>query len=143
MVERFETFTILLNRINRNIRKIKNKEMANYELRSPHISCLYYLYIFDELTSKELCEHCEEDKATISRSLESSLDDTTENKILILLPLYKPLPSISVTPLSISFITRLAISSLFEVMIKTDLEFPTPLTTASITLMLTARARVE
>ena len=70
MVERFETFTILLNRINRNIRKIKNKEMANYELRSPHISCLYYLYIFDELTSKELCEHCEEDKATISRSLD-------------------------------------------------------------------------
>lgn len=70
MDERFETFTVLLNRINRNIRKIKNKEMANYELRSPHISCLYYLYISKELTSKELCEHCEEDKATISRSLD-------------------------------------------------------------------------
>lgn len=70
MVERFETFTILLNRINRNIRKIKNEEMANYELRSPHISCLYYLYTSDGLTSKELCERCEEDKATISRSLD-------------------------------------------------------------------------
>lgn len=70
MVERFETFTILLNRINRNIRKIKNAEMAKYELRSPHISCLYYLYITDGLTSKDLCERCEEDKATISRSLD-------------------------------------------------------------------------
>ena len=70
MDERFETFTVLLNRINRNIRKIKNEEMKNYELRSPHISCLYYLYISKELTAKELCEHCEEDKATISRSLD-------------------------------------------------------------------------
>ena len=70
MDERFETFTVLLNRINRNIRKIKNEEMANYELRSPHISCIYYLYVSKELTSKELCEHCEEDKATISRSLD-------------------------------------------------------------------------
>lgn len=70
MIDRFETFTILLNRINRNIRKIKNKEMANYELRSPHISCLYYLYISEGLTSKDLCERCEEDKATISRSLD-------------------------------------------------------------------------
>ena len=70
MEERFETFTVLLNRINRNIRKIKNEEMKNYELRSPHISCLYYLYISKELTSKDLCERCEEDKATISRSLD-------------------------------------------------------------------------
>ena len=70
MVERFETFTILLNRINRNIRKIKNREMANYELRSPHVSCLYYLYMTEGLTSKDLCERCEEDKATISRSLD-------------------------------------------------------------------------
>lgn len=70
MVERFEIFTVLLNRINRNIRKIKNQEMSNYELRSPHISCIYYLYTSGGLTSKELCEHCEEDKATISRSLD-------------------------------------------------------------------------
>ena len=70
MDERFETFTVLLNRINRNIRKIKNEEMKNYELRSSHVSCLYYLYISKELTSKDLCERCEEDKATISRSLD-------------------------------------------------------------------------
>ena len=70
MVERYEIFTILLNRISRNIRKIKNEEMADYDLRSGHISCLYYLYITEDLTSKDLCERCEEDKATISRSLD-------------------------------------------------------------------------
>ena len=41
MEERFETFTVLINRISRNIRKIKNAEMAEYDLRSVHISCLY------------------------------------------------------------------------------------------------------
>ena len=70
MQERFETFTVLINRISRNIRKIKNQEMAAYDLRSPHISCLYYLYTSEGLTATELCEHCEEDKATISRALD-------------------------------------------------------------------------
>lgn len=70
MTQRFETFTVLLNRISRNIRKIKNQEMAEYDLRSVHISCLYYLYLSDGLTATELCEHCEEDKATISRALD-------------------------------------------------------------------------
>ncbi len=70
MEERFETFTVLINRISRNIRKIKNQEMAEYDLRSTHISCLYYLYKEAQLTSTDLCERCEEDKATISRALE-------------------------------------------------------------------------
>ncbi|MBQ7974311.1 MAG: hypothetical protein IJ300_01290 [Clostridia bacterium] len=69
MEERFETFTVLMNRINRNIRKIKNSEMSEYKLRSPHISCLYYLFTSNGLTATDLCEKCEEDKATISRSL--------------------------------------------------------------------------
>lgn len=69
MEERFETFTVLMNRINRTIRRIKNQEMAEYDLRSVHISCLYYLYRKSEMTATELCEHCEEDKATISRAL--------------------------------------------------------------------------
>jgi DNA-binding MarR family transcriptional regulator len=70
MEERFETFTVLINRIGRNIRKIKNQEMAEYGLRSVHISCLYYLYANEGLTSTDLCERCEEDKATISRALD-------------------------------------------------------------------------
>ena len=70
MKERFETFTVLINRISRNIRKIKNQEMAEYNLRSVHISCLYYLYSTVSLTATDLCERCEEDKATISRALD-------------------------------------------------------------------------
>lgn len=44
--------------------------MAAYHLRSAHVSCLYYIYSLDGVTSAELCEHCEEDKATISRALD-------------------------------------------------------------------------
>lgn len=75
MNKRFETFTVLINRISRNIRKIKNQEMAEYDLRSSHISCLYHLYQSCGLTATDLCERCEEDKATVSRSL-----DYLENK---------------------------------------------------------------
>lgn len=70
MQERFETFTVLINRISRNIRKIKIQEMADYNLRSAHVSCLYYLYTNTGATATELCERCEEDKATISRALD-------------------------------------------------------------------------
>ena len=70
MQERFETFTVLINRIGRNIRKIKNQEMVEYNLRSSHVSCLYYLYTSGGATATDLCERCEEDKATISRALD-------------------------------------------------------------------------
>lgn len=70
MNERFETFTVLINRISRNIRKIKNQKMAEYNLRSSHISCLYFLYSTNNLTATDLTERCEEDKATISRALD-------------------------------------------------------------------------
>lgn len=70
MKERFETFTVLINRISRNIRKIKNQEMAEYNLRNSHVSCLYFIYMAGEITATELCEKCEEDKATISRAID-------------------------------------------------------------------------
>lgn len=70
MNQRYEVFTTLINRVNRNIRKIRNAGMAAYNLRSIHVSCLYQLYLSDGLTATELCERCEEDKATISRALD-------------------------------------------------------------------------
>jgi DNA-binding MarR family transcriptional regulator len=70
MKERFQTFTVLISKISRNIKKIKNQEMAEYGLRSVHVTCLYYLYAQESLTATELCELCEEDKATISRALD-------------------------------------------------------------------------
>lgn len=70
MNERFETFTVLINRISRSIRKIKNNEMREYNLRSAHISCIYYAYTTKDITFSELCEKCEEDKATVSRTID-------------------------------------------------------------------------
>ena len=70
MKQRFATFTVLINKISRNIRKIKNSEMAEYNLRSAHISCIYHLYSSEGLTATDLCELCAEDKATISRALD-------------------------------------------------------------------------
>lgn len=70
MKERFQAFTVFIAKISRNIKKIKNQEMAEYGLRSVHVTCLYYLYGAESLTATELCELCEEDKATISRGLD-------------------------------------------------------------------------
>ena len=53
-----------------HIRKIKNREMEVHDLRSAHVSCLYYLYTAKSITAAELCERCEEDKATVSRALD-------------------------------------------------------------------------
>ena len=75
MEERFETFTVLIARISRSIKRIKAEEMAELALKGPHVSCLYYLSLCDAMTAAELCERCDEDKAAISRSL----DDLEKN----------------------------------------------------------------
>ena len=69
-MDRFETFTVLISKISRSIRKLKSNEMAKYNLKTPHVSCLYYLNKNGNLTAKNLCDICEEDKAAISRSIE-------------------------------------------------------------------------
>jgi DNA-binding MarR family transcriptional regulator len=43
--------------------------MAEFDLKSSHVSCLYYIYKSEALTAKELCEICKEDKANISRTI--------------------------------------------------------------------------
>lgn len=70
MQERFKNFTVLIAKINRCIKKIKTEEMQEFNLKSPHVSCLYYLYKESSLTAKELGDICQEDKASLSRSLE-------------------------------------------------------------------------
>ena len=71
LTERFETFTVMISGISRAIRKIKAEEMAEYDLKTPHVSCIYYLYrSVEPMTAAELCECCDEDKAAISRSIE-------------------------------------------------------------------------
>lgn len=70
MEQRFETFTVLIGRISRCIKRLKAEQMELLDLKGPHVSCLYYLYRFGPMTAAELCDRCEEDKAAISRSLE-------------------------------------------------------------------------
>lgn len=82
MQETFKLFTGLIADINRNIRRIKTEIMAEHELKCPHVSTIYYLYVQKELTLKELCEKCNEDKGAISRCVKSlekeGLIDTTD-----------------------------------------------------------------
>ncbi|MBQ8293048.1 MAG: winged helix-turn-helix transcriptional regulator [Bacilli bacterium] len=68
-MDRYKEFTTLFNKISRNIRKIKDVEMAKFDLKSSHMTCLYYLYKENKMTSKELCDVCAEDKAVISKTL--------------------------------------------------------------------------
>ena len=69
METRFEAFTVLIAKASRLIHKIKTEEMAEYNLKSSHVSCVYYLYKETSLTAKELCDLCGEDKANISRAV--------------------------------------------------------------------------
>jgi DNA-binding MarR family transcriptional regulator len=69
MEKRFERFTVLMTGISRSIHKLKAEEMAEYNLKRSHVSCLYYLYKEDSLTAKELCDLSDEDKANISRAI--------------------------------------------------------------------------
>ena len=70
MSDRFHKFTVLLSNITRCIRKIKTEEMDEFNIKSPHVSCLYYIYKAGAMTAKELCDICKEDKAAVSRSVE-------------------------------------------------------------------------
>ena len=69
MQERFKEFTLLVANLNRCIYKLKTEEVAEFNLKSSHVSCLYYLYKEETLTAKELCDICGEDKANISRAI--------------------------------------------------------------------------
>ena len=69
MYERFKAFTVMILKIHRCIQKIKTEEMAEINLKSSHVCCLYYLTKESSLTATELCEICCEDKSVISHSL--------------------------------------------------------------------------
>ncbi len=70
MQNRFREFTLLTSNVVRTINKIKNFEMKKYGLKGTQVSCLFYLYGSDgDMTAKDICALCQEDKAAISRAL--------------------------------------------------------------------------
>lgn len=69
MIDRYNSFTTLIININRYIFKIKNEEMKTMNLKSHHVSCIYYLYTHqnDNITFKELYTKCALDKGMASK----------------------------------------------------------------------------
>ncbi|MBQ7336771.1 MAG: winged helix-turn-helix transcriptional regulator [Clostridia bacterium] len=69
MYDRYKNFTVMILKIQRAIQKIKSEEMGEFNLKIPHVSCIYYLYKEESLTATELCDICQEDKSYISHAL--------------------------------------------------------------------------
>ena len=69
MKDRFKIFTTLISKISRAIKKIKAEEMASFNLKTVHVSCLYFLHTDLAKTATELTDICDEDKGAISRAL--------------------------------------------------------------------------
>ena len=66
--ERFVPFVLYTERIAKNIKRLADKKMEPYGLRSAHIMCILQLSKSDSgLSSMELAEVCGVDKAFISR----------------------------------------------------------------------------
>lgn len=69
-MDRFEVFTSAITKISKYIHRIEVEEMGKLNLKSQHVSCLYYLYNYGKLTSKEIVNISLEDKAQVSRTLD-------------------------------------------------------------------------
>lgn len=66
--DRFLTFVLTIDRISKNIKRIKDNAMEKYDLRSAHVMCIFNLVKSQHgLNSTELAEACGVDKAFISR----------------------------------------------------------------------------
>ncbi len=66
--ERFLQFIMSIDRISKNIKRIKDIAMEKYSLRSAHVMCLLSIEMSpDGLGCTEMAEICEVDKAFISR----------------------------------------------------------------------------
>lgn len=69
MQKRFRVFTNLITSIGRSIYRMKAEAMAEYDLKSSHLGCIYYLGVGAARTAAQLARLADEDKANISRAL--------------------------------------------------------------------------
>ncbi len=66
--ERFTPFVLLIEKISKNIKRIADREMEQYGLRSSHVMCMLQLAKTEKgLSSSMLADACGVDKAFISR----------------------------------------------------------------------------
>ncbi len=69
-MNRFENFTFLINKIHRDIQRIKLEELKKHGLKGSHMTCIHYLGKSDRgLSFKEVCKICDEDKSLVSKNL--------------------------------------------------------------------------
>lgn len=72
MRDRFELFTISVTRAYKYIQQIKKHESATFGIKGIHVMCIVALGKYPEgLTVTELAASCCEDKAAISRTVDS------------------------------------------------------------------------
>lgn len=69
MNDRFVMFTTLIANISRSIFRMKSEFMSEFNLKSSHVSCIYYIHHGLARSASELCRVCDEDKANISRAI--------------------------------------------------------------------------
>ena len=70
MLSKYELFSLSISSMYHDIQKIERKEMAKFGLKGPHAQCLLVMSRYPEgITSAQLCEICEKDKAAISRTV--------------------------------------------------------------------------
>ena len=70
MIERFEHFALSISSLYRYMQKIERVEMEKYNLKGPHAQCMITMLRYPEgVTSAQLCELCDKDKAAVSRTV--------------------------------------------------------------------------
>ncbi len=73
--ERFQAFVTGISVCYKYIQKIKSVEMTEFGLKGAHAMCLFFLHSHPEgLTAAQLSQLCAEDKAAVSRSLASLME---------------------------------------------------------------------
>lgn len=65
-LDEFLTYTRLLSKI---VTKYKNEMMKQYDLKSVHVECLFYLSYKGDMTMNQLVKYTLEDKAYVSKAI--------------------------------------------------------------------------
>lgn len=70
MLDRYELLSSSISSMYHDIQRIERVEMAKFGLKGPHAQCMLAMSRYPQgLTSSQLCDLCDKDKAAISRTL--------------------------------------------------------------------------
>ncbi len=85
MLDRYEDFTRLISKINKNIQRIKLQETKKYGLIGSQLNFIYYLGKYHQLSFKDFCNVLNSDKAFVSRNIkilkDKKLITTNDNAV--------------------------------------------------------------